>query len=94
MTFNDKKTTGMVFGEGNVNCKASQGNGNIVDWVTNAEHLGNVVDDKLSDLKDINAIFFIFYCECKLAFNSFYTRHVVLSTTNTLSFINGKVMCV
>ena len=59
MTFNDKKTTGIVFGEGNVNCKASQGNGNIVDWVTNAEHLANVVDDKLSDLKDINAIYFI-----------------------------------
>ncbi len=60
MTFNDKKTTGIVFGEGNVNCKASQGNGNIVDWVTNAEHLANVVDDKLSDLKDINAICFNF----------------------------------
>ena len=26
-----------------------------VDWVTNARHLGSVVDNKLSDLKDINA---------------------------------------
>ena len=36
-------------------CKAIQVNGNNVDWVTNARHLGNVVDNKLSDLKDINA---------------------------------------
>ena len=55
MTFNDKKTTGMVFGTSNVNCKAIQVNGNNVGWVSNAKHLGNVVDDKLSDLKDINA---------------------------------------
>ena len=55
VTFNDKKTTGMVFGTINVNCKAIQVNGNYVDWVSNAKHLGNVVDDKLSDLKDINA---------------------------------------
>ena len=55
MTFNDKKTTGMVFGTSNVNCKAIQVNGNNVDWVSNAKHLGNVVDDKLADLKDINA---------------------------------------
>ena len=39
----------------NGNCKAIQVNGNNVDWVTNARHLGNVVDNKLSDLKDINA---------------------------------------
>ena len=32
-----------------------QFNGNNVHWVSNAKHLGNVVDDKLSDLKDINA---------------------------------------
>ena len=32
-----------------------QVNGNNVDLVTNAKHLGNVVDDKLSDLKNINA---------------------------------------
>ena len=37
------------------NCKAIQVNGNNVDWMTNARHLGNVVDNKLSDLKDINA---------------------------------------
>ena len=55
VTFNDKKTTGMVFGTSNANCKAIQVNGNNVDWVSNAKHLGNVVDDKLSDLKDINA---------------------------------------
>ena len=55
VTFNDKKTTGMVFGTSNVNCKAIQVNGNNVDCVSNAKHLGNVVDDKLSDLKDINA---------------------------------------
>ena len=55
MTFNDKKTTGMVFGASNGTCKAIQVNGNNVDWVTNARHLGNVVDNKLSDLKDINA---------------------------------------
>ena len=55
VTFNDKKTTGMVFGTSNVNCKAIQVNGNNVDWVSNAKHLGNVVDDKLSELKDINA---------------------------------------
>ena len=55
VTFNDKKTTGMVFGASNGNCKAIQVNGNNVDWVTNARHLGNVVDNKLSDLKDINA---------------------------------------
>ena len=54
-TFNDKKSTGMVFGTNNVNCKAIQVNGNNVDWVSNAKHLGNIVDDKLSDLKDINA---------------------------------------
>ena len=41
MTFNDKKTTGMVFGASNGNCKAIQVNGNKVDWVTNAGHLGN-----------------------------------------------------
>ena len=35
--------------------KAIQVNGNNVDWVTNAIHLGNVVDNKVSDLKDINA---------------------------------------
>ena len=44
----------MVFGASNGNCKAIQVNGNNVDWVTNA-HLGNVVDNKLSDLKDVNA---------------------------------------
>ena len=38
-----------------VNCKAIQVNGNNVDWVSNTTHLGNVEDDKLSDLKDINA---------------------------------------
>ena len=54
MTFNDKKTTGMVFGASNVDCKAIQVNGNNVDWVTNAKHLGNVGDDKQSDSKDIN----------------------------------------
>ena len=59
VTFNDKKTTGMVFGASNGNCKAIQANGNNVDWVTNARHLGNVVDNKLSDLKDINAKKFI-----------------------------------
>ena len=53
VTFNDKKITGMVFGASNGNCKAIQVNGNNVDWVTNARHLGNVVDNKL--LKDINA---------------------------------------
>ena len=41
----------MVFGTSNY-CKAIQVN---VDWVSNAKHLGNVVDDKLSDLKDLNA---------------------------------------
>ena len=47
----------MVFGasNGRPNCKAIQVNGNNVDWVTNAIYLGNVVDDKLSDLKEINA---------------------------------------
>ena len=55
VTFNDKQTTGMVFGASNGNCKAIQVNGNNVDWVTNAKHLGNVVDNKLSYLKDINA---------------------------------------
>ena len=44
-----------MFGTSNVNCKAIQVNGNNVDWVSNAKHLGNVIDDKLSDLKDINA---------------------------------------
>ena len=44
----------MVFDASNGNCKAIQVNGNNVDWVTNAIHLGNVVDNKLSDLKDIN----------------------------------------
>ena len=63
MTFNDKKTTGMVFGASNGHCKAIQVIGNNVDWVTNARHLGNVVDNKLSDLKDINAKR-SFYCEC------------------------------
>ena len=43
VTFNDKKTTGMVFGAINGNCKAIQVSGNNVDWVTNARHLGNVV---------------------------------------------------
>ena len=51
MTFNDKKTTGMVFGASNGNFKAIQVNGNNVDWVTNAIHLGNVFDNKLSDLQ-------------------------------------------
>ena len=55
VTFNDKKTTGMVFGASNSNCKAIQVNGNNVEWVTNTRHLGNVVDNKLSDFKDINA---------------------------------------
>ena len=55
VTFNDKKTTGMVFGASNGNCKAIHVNGNNVEWVTNAIHLGNVVDNKLSDLKDIHA---------------------------------------
>ena len=41
VTFNDKKTTGVVFGASNGNCKAIQVNGNNVDWVTNARHLGN-----------------------------------------------------
>ena len=53
----------MVFGTSNVNCKAIQVNGSNVDWVSNAKHLGNVVDDKLSDLKDINAKKVI-YCKC------------------------------
>ena len=51
MTFNDKKTTGMVFGASNGNCKAIQVNGNNVDWVTNARHLGNVVDFRLEGYK-------------------------------------------
>ena len=55
VTFNDKKTTGMVFGASNGIGKAIQVNGNNVDWVTNARNLGNVVDNKLSDLKDKNA---------------------------------------
>ena len=55
VTFNDKKTIGMVFGASNVDCKAIQVNGNNVTWATNAKHLGNVVDHKLSDLSDINA---------------------------------------
>ena len=55
VTFNDKKTIGMVFGASNVDCKAIQVNGNNVTWATNAKHLGNVVDHKLSDLNDINA---------------------------------------
>ena len=55
ITFNDKKTIGMVFGASNVDCKAIQVNGNNVTWATNAKHLGNVVDHKLSDLNDINA---------------------------------------
>ena len=63
MIFNDTKTTGMVFGASNGNCKVIQVNGNNVDWETNARHLGNVVDNKLSDLKDINAKR-SFYCEC------------------------------
>ena len=54
VTFNDTNTTGMVFGASNGNYKAIQVNGNNVDWVTNARHLGNVVDNKLSDLKEIN----------------------------------------
>ena len=52
VTFNDKKTTGMVFGASTDNMKAIQVNGNNDEWVTN---LGNVFDDKLSHLKDINA---------------------------------------
>ena len=56
VTFNDKKTTRMVFGASNGNCKAIYVNGNNVDWVTNAIHLGNVVDNKLSDLKRIGPI--------------------------------------
>ena len=44
-----------MFGASDVNCKAIQVNANNVEWVTNAKPLGNVVDDKLSDLKDINA---------------------------------------
>ena len=56
VTFNDKKTAGILFGASNGKFgKAIQVNGNNVDWVTNAIHLGNVVDNKLSDLKDINA---------------------------------------
>ena len=54
VTFNDSKTTGIVFGAINVNCKAMQGNGNNVECVTNAKHLGNVVDDMFSDLKGIH----------------------------------------
>ena len=53
----------MVLGAINGNCKAIQGNGNNVDLVTNARHIGNVVDNKLSDLKDLNAKK-SFYCEC------------------------------
>ena len=51
MIFNDKKTTVMVFGASNANCKAIQVNGNNVEWVTNAKHLDNIVDDKFSDLR-------------------------------------------
>ncbi len=43
MTYNDKKTSGMVFGASNGNFKAIQVNINNVDWVTNATHLGNVI---------------------------------------------------
>ena len=59
VTFSDTKTTGIVFGAINVNCKAMQVNGNNVECVTNAKHLGNVVDDMFSDLKGINAKKFI-----------------------------------
>ena len=45
----------MVCGASNVDCKAIQVNGNNVTRATNAKHLGNVVDHKLSDLNDINA---------------------------------------
>ena len=47
----------MVFGASSIDGKAIQVNGNNIEWVTNAKHLGNVhtvVDDKLSDLKDLN----------------------------------------
>ena len=62
VTFNDKKTTGMLFGASNGNCKTIQVNRNNVDWVTNAIHLGNIVDNKLSDLKVINAKNVILFC--------------------------------
>ena len=46
VTFNDKKTIGVVLGCSSHDCKTIRVNGNNVVWSTKAKHLGNVIDHK------------------------------------------------
>ena len=47
--FNAKKTAGIQFGQQKELCEF---NGQVINWRTSVKHLGNVVDNSLSDKSD------------------------------------------
>ena len=55
VTFNDKKTTCIVFGTSAAGCKCITVNDNEIMCSNRAKHLGNVIDCELSDVADYNS---------------------------------------
>ena len=49
--FNCKKTVGIQFGNRCNNCVIKL-NGNEIKWQRSVKHLGNIIDQKLSDVED------------------------------------------
>ena len=55
VTFNDKKTTCIMFGTSAAGCKCISVNDNEIMWSNRVKHLGNVIDCDLSDVADSNS---------------------------------------
>ena len=51
IVFNCKKTVGIQFGNRCNNCVIKL-NGNEIKWQRSVKHLGNIIDQKLSDVED------------------------------------------
>ena len=49
--FNARKTAGIQFGQQKELCEIKL-NGQVINWRTSVKHLGNVVDNSLSDQSD------------------------------------------
>ena len=56
VTFNDKKTTCIMFGTSATGCKCISVNDNEIMWSNRAKHLGNVIDCELSDVANSSTI--------------------------------------
>ena len=55
VTFNDKKTTCIMFGTSAAGCKCISVNDNEIMWSNRVKHLGNVIDCDLSDVDNYNS---------------------------------------